>query len=92
MNNEEKRILEETRLYSLNHIRNLLPSIKALEEELSELKEEYKGYKMQYEKADHDLAEEDGRLMKVAMGKSGKAKKLTMEQVKNVAKQLGIKL
>lgn len=93
MNEEEKRILEETRLRSLNYIRNVLPSIKAIEAELEELKEGYKDYKEQYEKADRALAQIDGRLKKVNIGKCGKEfKPLTMEQIKKIAKKLGVKL
>ena len=84
---------EEIRVRSLNHIRRLLPTIKALEEELSDLQEEYKDYKAQYEKADRELAENDGRLVKVPIGRKGsKVKELTIEQIKNVAKKLGVKI
>lgn len=93
MNEKEKRILEETRLRSLNHIRNVLPSIKALEGELAELKKEYKDYKEQYEKADYALAQVDGRLEKVNIGKRGKKPvNLTLAQIKNIAKELGVEL
>ena len=90
---DEKETLEQVRLRSLNHVRNILPSIKALEEELGELKKEYKDYKEQYEKADYALAQIDGRLEKVSIGKCGKkVVELTLDQVKNVAKKLGVKL
>lgn len=92
MNEEEKGILEETRIHSLNHIRNILPSIKALEAELEELKEEYKDYKEQYEKADHALAQIDGRLERVIIGRRGKSVNLTLAQIKNIAEKLGLKL
>ena len=88
-----KEDLEEIRLNALNHIRRILPSIKSLEMELEELREEYKGYKEQYKDADYALAENDGRLEKVTTGKSmRRAKPLTLDQVKNVARELGIKL
>ena len=93
MNEEEKRKLEGNRLRSLNHIRNILPSIKALEEELKELQREYKDYKEWYEEIDRALAENDGRLVRVPIGRRGKkVKDLTMEQIKSVAKKLGVKI
>jgi hypothetical protein len=93
MKDEEKLHFEEIRTRSLNHLRCLLPAIKALEEELGELKGEYKDYKVQYEGADYALAQIDGRLEKVNVDRSGKkAVQLSLEQVKNIAKELGIKL
>lgn len=93
MNEEEKRILEKTRVHSLNHIRNILPSIKALEEELKELQREYKDYKVQYEEADRALAENDGRLRKITIEKrGGKSPKLSLEQIERIAKELGVEL
>jgi len=89
---DEKENLEEIRLRSLNHIRSILPTIKSLEEELEELQEEYKDYKEQYEKADRALAQVDGRLEKIAIGKSGKLVKLNLAQIKSVAMKLGVKL
>ena len=92
MNEDKKKTLEETRLHSLNHIRNILPSIKALEAELEELKEEYKDYKEQYEEADRTLAENDGRLRGITIGKRGGSPKLTMKQIERIAKELGVEL
>ena len=93
MKDEEKLHLEEIRTRSLNHLRNLLPSIKALEEELGELKGEYKDYKAKYEEADYALAQIDGRLEKVNIGRRGKKPVgLSLDQVKSIAKKLGIKL
>ena len=88
----DKETLEQVRLNSLNHIRNIIPSIKTLEEELKGLQREYKDYKEQYEEADRALAELDGRLKAVPIGKSGRPKQLTLRQVKNIAKKLGIRL
>lgn len=93
MKEGERSHFEETRVRSLNHIRRLLPIIKALKEELSELQEEYKDYKVQYENADKELAENDGRLVRIPTGRKGKGtKNLTVEQIKSVARKLGVKL
>jgi|LGOV01.1.fsa_nt_gb hypothetical protein len=93
MKDEEKLHFEEIRTRSLNHLRGLLPAIKALEEELGELKGEYKDYKGQYEEADYALAQIDGRLEKVNIGRHGKRPvQLSLDQIKNIAKKLGIKL
>jgi len=93
MNEKEKIKLEKVRINTLNHIRAILPSIKALEEELGELKKEYKDYKDQYEKADYALAQIDGRLEKVNIGRRGKKPvELSLNQIKNIAEKLGVKL
>lgn len=93
MKEGEREKFEKVRLQSLNRIRGILPYIKALEEELSELREEYKDYKRQYEEADRELAENDGRLMRVPIGRrKNKTNDLTIEQIKNIAKQLGVKI
>lgn len=90
---DEKETLEGTRLHALNHIRTILPSIKSLENELKELQEEYKDYKAQYEKADYALAQVDGRLEKVNTGRSGKkVVELSLDQIKNIAEKLGVRL
>ena len=88
--NETKLNRERYRAFSQAKI--VLSLIKPLEEELKGLREEYKDYKEQYKKADYALAQVDGRLERVKVGKSGKVTQLTMKQIKNVAKKLGVKL
>ena len=89
----EKERLEKVRLEALSHMRIILPSIKSLEKELEELYEKRRFYNEQYKEADHALAEADGRLRRIAQGKHGKKPvKLSLEQIKNVAKELGVKL
>lgn len=92
MKNKDIKELKWIRSRAINRIRTILPSIAALENELEELQAEYKDYKIQYEQADHALAQVDGRLEKVAIGKSEKQKKLTLEQIKSIAEKLRIKL
>ena len=54
-------------------------------------RKEYKDYKEQYEKADYALAQVDGRLEKVNIGRRGKkAIELNLDQIKNIAKKLGV--
>lgn len=90
---EEKAGLEKVRIEALSHMRIILPSIKSLEEELEKLYEEQRFYNEQYKEADYALAETDGRLRKIAQGKRGaKPVKLNLEQIKRVAKELGVKL
>lgn len=90
---EEKERLEEVRLEALSHMRIILPSIKSLEKELEELYEKQRFYSGQYKEADYALAEADGRLKKIAQGRHGtKPVKLTLAQIKKVAKELGVKL
>lgn len=90
---DNKETLEQIRLRSLNHIRNILPSIKLLEEELKELQREHKDYKEQYEEADKALAELDGRLNTIPTGMCRrKPIELKLDQINSVAKKLGIKL
>lgn len=89
----EKERLEKVRLEALSQMRVILPSIKSLEEELEQLRETHNVYKEVYEKADHALTEIDGRLVIIPKGKHGKKPpKLTMEQIKRVAKELGVRL
>lgn len=93
MKENERTHFEEIRVRSLNYIRRLLPTIESLEGELNELREEYKDYKARYEEADKELAENDGRLVRVPTGRKGnKVKNLTIEQIKSVAKKLGVKI
>ena len=90
---DEKEKLEKVRIESLNHIRAILPSIKSVEEELRKLQKEHKDYKEQYENVDRALAEIDGRLSMVPIGtRARKPMKLTLDQIKNIAKKLGVKL
>lgn len=90
---DKRETLEKTRLNALNHIRNVLPLIEALGEELEELQREHKDYKKQYEEADRALAENDGRLSTVPTGMRGKKPmQLTLDQVRNIANKLGVKL
>ena len=89
----EKARLEQVRLEALSRMRIILPSIKSLEKELEELYKEQRFYSEQYKEADYALAETDGRLREIAQGRRGaKPVKLTLAQIKNVAKELGVKL
>lgn len=89
----EKERLEKVRLEALSHMRIILPSIKSLEEELEKLYREQRFYSEQYKEADYALAETDGRLRRIAQGKrGGKPVKLTLTQIKKVAKELGVKI
>jgi hypothetical protein len=93
MDKDKKIELEKARLHALNHARNILPSIKSLEEELGELKRKYKDYKEQYEKADYALAQTDERLEKVNIGRRGKkVMELSLDQIKSIAEKLGVRL
>lgn len=90
---DEKERLEKVRLDALSQMRVTLPSIKSLENELEELYEEQRFYTEQYKEADRALAENDGRLRKIAAGKcEKKPPKLTLTQIKKIAKELGVKL
>ena len=90
---EEKERLEKVRFEALSQIWAILPSIKSLEEKLEQLRETHSVYKEVYEKADHALAEFDGRLVVIPKGRHGKKPaKLNLEQIKRVAKKLGVTL
>jgi len=95
MEDDKRKKLEKVKGKSLKHIRDILPIIKSLEKELSELREEYKDHKERYRVADYQLAELDKRVKVIPTGKrkvAVKSKQLTVSQIKKVANKLGIKL
>ena len=88
--------LRRIRVNSLRKMSDIKPIIKELEQDLKELREEYAWLESEYKGADYKLAQLDGRMEVVRIGHKVKAKvklpKLSMKQVRNIAKQLGIKL
>jgi len=86
--------LRRIRVNSLRKMSDIKPIIEELEQDLKELRGEYTQLDSDYKDADYKLAQLDGRMEVVTKGRSARAKlpKLTIDQIKNVARQLGIRL
>ena len=98
---ENAEMLRRIRVNNLCKMGNIRPiikdmeqDIKDLEQDLKILKKEYDRLEDEYKKADYKLALLDGRMEVVIEGRRTRAKlpRLTIDQIKSVARQLGIRL
>lgn len=92
MDEKERKELEKERCEAKYRCKETYATICQLESILKQYRSDHERWRKRFESADRTLAEEDGRKKVVKAGERKVSVELTLEQIEELAKKLGVEL